>query len=180
MHMIREARAEDLPALLDMQAASLRALGAAHYPRPVLEAALARMGTMDARLVTDGTYLLLEVAGRLAGSAGWSLHAPNYTSLMTDLPSPLPGRTGLVRSVFVSPDFARQGLGRRLMQAVEARLAGLGIGTSELMATLSGAPLYAALGYRELSAHALRLAPGLNFEVRRMVRRLDHPLARAA
>ncbi|MGK7866687.1 GNAT family N-acetyltransferase [Falsiroseomonas sp. E2-1-a20] len=180
MHVIRQARAEDLPALLEMQAASLLALGAAHYPRPVLDAALSRLGTMDARLVTDGTYLVLEVTGRLAGSAGWSLHAPNYAALMTEPLRSLPGRTGLVRSVYVSPDFARRGLGRRLMQAVESRLVALRVQTSELMATLSGAPLYATLGYRELSTHALRVAPGVDFEVRRMARCLDQRAAQAA
>jgi GNAT superfamily N-acetyltransferase len=180
MPTLRPARIEDLPALLAMQHASMRALAAAHYPSPVLEAALSRMGTMDARLVTDGTYLLAEESGRIAGSAGWSLHAPNYARLMAEVPPPLPGRTGLVRSVYVGPDFARRGLGRRLMQAVEARLAAIGVTTAELMATLTGAPLYAALGYQQVSSHALRLGPGLEFEIRRMARCIDNRIAKAA
>jgi GNAT superfamily N-acetyltransferase len=180
MLTLRPACAEDLPALLAMQEASLRALAAAYYPRRVVQAALDRIGTMDPRLIADGTYLVAEVAGRLAGSAGWSLRTPDYAALMAAVPDPLPGRTGLVRSVYVSPDFARRGLGRRLMQAVEARLAALGVVTSELMATLSGVPLYASVGYRELSAHALRLAPGVEFQVRRMARCLHYDTAQAA
>jgi GNAT superfamily N-acetyltransferase len=180
MPTLRLARPEDLPTLLAMQEASLRILAAGHYAPAVLEAAIARIGTMDTRLVTDRTYLVAESCGRIAGGAGWSQHAPNYARLMREVPPPLPGRTGLVRSVFVAPDFARRGLGRHLMQAVETRLAALGIATAELMATLSGVPLYAALGYRQVSAHAMLLGPGLDFEVRRMARRLEQRVAVAA
>lgn len=172
---IRPAHPDELEALLAMQQRSLRQLGAPWYPRDVLEAALAQMGTMDPRLIGDGTYLVAELDGRMAGSAGWTLRAPNYARLLrTPLPE-LPGRLGrigIVRSVYVDPDFARRGIGRKLMTAVEEQLVAAGVQTAELMATLAGVPLYQMLGYAAVSDHVLQLAEGLEFTVRRML----HPL----
>lgn len=169
MITIRPAHPDELQALLAMQQRSLRVLGAPFYPRPVLDAAIAEMGTMDPRLIGDGTYLVAEVDGRLAGSAGWTLRKPNYARLLAEPLPELPGRPGIVRSVYVDPGFARRGVARRLMSAVQSRIAADGAGCAELMATLSGVPFYAALGYVGLSDHALRLGGGLDFAVRRMV-----------
>ncbi|WP_270933866.1 GNAT family N-acetyltransferase [Falsiroseomonas oryzae] len=170
--LIRPARLEELEALLGMQQRSLRQLAAPFYGRDVLEAALAQMGTMDPRLIADGTYLVAEVEGRIAGSAGWTMRAPNYARLLQAPLPVLPGRSGVVRSVYVDPALARRGIARRLMEAVEARLTEDGAETAELMATLAGVPLYDALGYRVVSDHALLLAEGMEFPVRRMTRPL--------
>ncbi len=176
---LRLARHADIGPLLEMHWRSMRVLGAAFYPREVIEAALVRMGTLDTCLVEDGTYLLAELEGRIAGSAGWSLRVPNYARLMREAIPPLPGRVGLVRSVFVDPSMARCGIARMLMRAVEACLAREGAETAELMATLSGVPFYAALGYERLSDHALDVGEGLRFGVCRMAHSLA-PLRIAA
>jgi GNAT superfamily N-acetyltransferase len=170
--LIRLARPEELEALLAMQQRSLRILGAAHYGRDVLEAALADMGTMDPRMIGDGTYLVAELDGRLAGSAGWSLRKPNFARLLPEPLLPLPGCCGMVRSVFVDPDLARRGIARLLMARVEQRLGAAGADTAELMATLSGVPLYRALGYSVVSDHALALGGRMAFAVCRMIRPL--------
>lgn len=170
--LIRPARLDELEPLLAMQQRSLRVLAAPHYGRDVLEAALAQMGTMDPRLIGDGTYLVAEWQGEIAGGAGWTMRAPNYARLLAEpLPS-LPGRCGVVRSVYVDPGMARRGIARRLMEVVEARIVADGAGTAELMATLSGVPFYDSLGYRAVSDHALLLAGRMEFAVRRMVRPL--------
>ncbi|WP_158287828.1 GNAT family N-acetyltransferase [Falsiroseomonas bella] len=168
--LIRPATPDDLEPLLAMQQRSLRLLGAAFYDREVLEAALAEMGTMDPRLIGDGTYLVAELEGRIAGSAGWTLRKPNYARLMRETLLPLPGRCGTVRSVYVAPEVTRRGIARRLMAAVEQRLAAEGAEVAELMATLSGVPLYDALGYCAVSDHVLALGGRMAFPVVRMVR----------
>ncbi|WP_137180815.1 GNAT family N-acetyltransferase [Roseomonas sp. AR75] len=185
--LIRPARPNELEPLLEMQQRSLRVLAAPFYGTEVLEAALAEMGTMDPRMIGDGTYLVAELDGRLAGSAGWSLRKPNFARLLKEPLLPLPGRCGMVRSVFVAPELARRGIARRLMAAVEQRLAAAGVDMAELMATLSGAPLYRALGYCLVSDHALALGGRMAFPVCRMIRPLaacrpvmPHPAAAAA
>jgi GNAT superfamily N-acetyltransferase len=177
--LIRPAMPDELEPLLAMQQHSLRVLGAPFYPRDVLEAALAQMGTMDPRLIGDGTYLVAELDGQLAGSAGWTMRPPNYARLLPEPLCALPGRCGVVRSVYVAPEMARCGIARRLMQAVERHLAAMGAETAELMATLSGVPLYAALGYETVSRHGLKLAEGMELAVERMARPLT-PLRVAA
>jgi GNAT superfamily N-acetyltransferase len=169
--IIRLAREDELDALRVMQRRSLLELGARCYPASALEA-MVRAGTMDPSLIQDGTYLVAMLDGRIAGSAGWTTRTPSYARLMRDPPAPLPGRTGLVRSVFVDPDFARRGIARRLMQAVHQRMAREGAQVAELMATLSGVPLYAALGYVHLSDHALEFGGDVRLAVRRMARML--------
>lgn len=170
---IRAARIDDLEPLLSMHRRSMRALSVGCYAPEVVEAALIHMGTLDPKLITDGTYLVAEVDGRIAGSAGWTMQAPNYARLLREALAPLPGRVGLVRSVYVEPEMVRRGVARELMVAVEARLAAAGADTAELMATLCGVPLYASMGYVALSDHALQLADGTEFVVRRMVRPLE-------
>jgi GNAT superfamily N-acetyltransferase len=177
--LIRAARPEELEPLLAMQQRSFRTLGAAFYPPDIVEATLAQMGTMDPRLIGDGTYLVAEVEGQIAGSAGWTMRPPNYARLLSEPLCALPGRCGIVRSVYVAPELARRGLARQLMRAVEKRLAETGAEIAELLATLSGVPLYAALGYSTVSAHALTLAEGMELPVERMARPLP-PLRAAA
>ena len=49
--------------------------------------------------------------------------------------------------MYTDPRFARLGVGRAVLQACEAAAKAAGFGRTELMATLSGEPLYRASGY---------------------------------
>ncbi len=155
-----------------MQRRSLRSFGEAHYSAALLEAAVAEMGTMDARLILHGTYLVAELDGRIVGSAGWTMRAPSYTRLLRDRLEPLDGTCGMVRGIYVDPAAARQGVARRLLGAVEAELRDVGAEVADLLAALSCAPFYAAAGYARLSDHVLLFGGCLEFPVQRMCRRL--------
>jgi GNAT superfamily N-acetyltransferase len=170
--LIRPARLEELEPLLAMQQNSMRLLGEPYYTTEALEAALAEMGTMDPRLITDGTYLVAELDGRIAGSAGWTMRSPNYARLLCNALDPLPGTPGIVRSVYVDPQLARRGIARQLMAAVEAKISESGAESAELMATLSGVPFYAVMGYEHVSDHTVMLGTRIEFPVRRMLRLL--------
>jgi hypothetical protein len=146
---IRNARPEELEDLLSMHRRSMRALSVGSYTPATIESALTHMGTMDPKLVADGTYLVAEQGGELAGSAGWTMQQPNYARLLQEPLPPIP------------------------------RLAREGAETAELMATLCGVPLYESMGYAALSDHALLLADGSEFVVRRMIRALE-PMRQAA
>ena len=56
----------------------------------------------------------------------------------------------VVRTVFVSPEVQGEGVGRRLMDAVEAIAGQTGIVTLHVPASLTATLFYARLGYREV------------------------------
>lgn len=148
---IRRATPADVPALEMLIAASARALGRGYYSDAESEAAIAHVFGVDSELVSDGTYLVAERGGRIAGCGGWSRRATLFggdragtrTSGYVD-PATDPAR---VRAFFVAPDQARGGVGRTLLGACESAAREAGFGRTALMATLPGVPFYARYGY---------------------------------
>lgn len=170
---LRAARPDELEPLLALQLRSLRALSAGAYAPEVIEAALAEMLTMDPRLIGDGTLLVAEAEGQLAGCIGWTLRPPIYARLVQQsLPAPPPG-TATLRSLYVEPVTAQRGVGRALLQAAEARVRQAGLAQAEIIVALSAVPFCVAQGYHEVSRHALRFAGGIEFPIIRLRRRLD-------
>ena len=88
---------------------------------------------------------------RLAGCGGWSRRATLYGadhSAGRDA-ALLDPRTDAarVRAMYTHPDFARRGVGALILRRCEAAAAAEGFTRLELMATLSGRPLYTAAGF---------------------------------
>ena len=162
---IRPAAPEDMPALLAMQARSMRRLGRGPYAPREIEAYIATVGTMDAHLVDDGTYwvALLGRGGPIAASGGWSLRAPGYAGRARGGVAEEAPAAPKIRSVIVDPDHARAGLGRAIMERAETDIAARGFGRAGLVATLMGVPFYTALGYRPARPVVLDLGPGTRF-----------------
>lgn len=107
---------------------------------------------LDTQLIADGTYLVAQRDGQIAGCGGWSRRATLFGGdHSTDLRNPRlldpahdPAR---IRAMYTHPDFVRQGVGRRVLQGCEQAAAQAGFRRAELMATMSGLPLYRAAGY---------------------------------
>ncbi|CDX15239.1 putative P-loop ATPase fused to an acetyltransferase [Mesorhizobium plurifarium] len=107
---------------------------------------------LDSQLVEDGTYFVIEIGGALAGCGGWSRRATLYGGDSTS------GRNAAfldpmkdaarVRAMYTHPNFTRRGVGRLIMTLCEDAARQEGFREIELMATLSGEPLYLACGYR--------------------------------
>ncbi|TDQ84583.1 N-acetylglutamate synthase-like GNAT family acetyltransferase [Dongia mobilis] len=155
---IRRADMIDIPGLRLMQERSLRILGRDFYTAKVLDAFLQRMSTMDESVVAEGHYFTaIDVSGRFVGSGGWSRRRPGYDG--GGLQAGLPADTGLVRSVFVEPDWARRGVASALMRQVESDAMRCGIRHLRLAATLSGVDFYRSRGYRAVNAGAFDLGP---------------------
>lgn len=127
---------------------------------------------LDTQLVTDRTYFVVEVAGEIAGCGGWSRRATLYGGdHSTELREPHildpildPAR---VRAMYTAPHYSRRGIGRMLLQASEDAARHEGFSAAELMATLSGEPLYIASGYRVLERTQSVIA-GISFPLIRM------------
>ena len=106
---------------------------------------------LDTQLVDDGTYFVIEHNGEIAGCGGWSRRATLYGSNQT------PGRDAAlldpmkdaarIRAMYTHPRHTRNGVGRLIMTLCENAARAEGFRTMELMATMSGKPLYEVCGY---------------------------------
>lgn len=151
--VMRRATPADLPAVTELMLAAAHGLNSADYNPIQLAAALKHMFTIDTELLADGHYTVVEINGRIAGGAGWSqgaLHGGSHVrSTLRDaaLTATVNATTANIRSVYVHPDFARRGIGRLLMQITEDAARVAGMTRLELVATLTGEPLYHKCGY---------------------------------
>jgi len=147
----RLAGPEDLPGLEALMSRAIEELQRAHLSSEQIAASKTFMG-LDRQLIADGTYFVLEAEGRTAGCGGWSRratlyggdHTPGRDAALLD-PARDPAR---VRAMYTHPDFARRGVGRRILELCEAAAAAEGFAAVELMATLAGHELYSRCGYQ--------------------------------
>lgn len=151
MFTTRLATMEDLPALRALMALAIRDLQRGFLSPRQIVASTAVMG-LDTQLVADGTYYLAEHDGCIAGCGGWSwratLYGGDHSASLRDPAVLVPGSDpARIRAMYTHPDFARRGVGRLILQRCEDSARAAGFGEAQLMATLSGEPLYAACGY---------------------------------
>jgi len=165
---IRLAAVGDRVALRDLQENSLRVLGGPHYGSATIESFIRHVGTMDDYLLEDGTYFVAELDGAIVACGGWTRRRPGYARLDAKEAAAPPAAT--IRSVFVDPLFARMGVGRRIMAAAEQAVAAAGFDRAELMATLSGARFYRALGYMPGAMRDFTLPDGAVFRCQAMAK----------
>ncbi|HNA88942.1 MAG TPA: GNAT family N-acetyltransferase [Anaerolineales bacterium] len=106
---------------------------------------------LDTQLIDDGTYFIVEADGQLAGCGGWSRRATMYGGDQT------PGRNALlldpgkdaarIRAMYTHPKHTRKGVGRLIISLCEQAAKAEGFSKMELVATLSGEPLYRTCGF---------------------------------
>jgi GNAT superfamily N-acetyltransferase len=154
----RLATEADLPALRRLMALAIDTLQAGFLDAAQIVASRAVMG-LDTQLVADRTYFVVEDGGRLAGCGGWSrratLYGGDHSTALRDSALLDPSRDAArVRAMYTHPDFARRGVGRLILEVCEAAAAAEGFRRVQLMATLSGEPLYRACGYAEIERTA--------------------------
>jgi GNAT superfamily N-acetyltransferase len=140
----------DIPALKAVMTVAIAELQKGFLSPAQIESSRTVMG-LDSQLVSDGTYFVVEAADRIAGCGGWSRRATLYGGDHT------PGRepalldpavdAARVRAMYTHPDFARRGVGRLILELCEAAARAEGFTRLELMATLSGRPLYESYGF---------------------------------
>ncbi len=149
--MMRVATIEDLPALSVVMDAAIGQLQTGFLDSAQIESSRAVMG-LDRQLIEDGTYFMAFVDGTIAGCGGWSKRATLYGGdhsaglrepRLLD-PTSEPAR---IRAMYTAPAFARRGVGAALLAHCEGVARAVGFSACELMATLSGEPLYRRAGY---------------------------------
>jgi len=90
--------------------------------------------------------------GAIAATAGW----------ITVEGAPATAR---IRKVFVHPELARRGLGRRMVLDAEARARAAGIEHFVVRANVNAVPLYRSLGYEEQDTGTMAVADGVELPV---------------
>jgi GNAT superfamily N-acetyltransferase len=146
----RLARRDDLEALKVLMDAAISENQKSFLDESQIASSRAIMG-VDTQLIGDGTYFVVESNGQLAGCGGWSRRATLYGGDQT------PGRSAAlldptkdaarIRAMYTHPNHTRRGIGRLIISLCEEAARAEGFTKMELVATLSGEPLYRACGY---------------------------------
>lgn len=164
---IRTAEPADAPALRLLHRASLWGLGVFDYSLTEIESIVRHVQTLDPALLSSGRYYIAHLAGEIAGSGGWSDDAyvhPVVRPANANGPEPSDTPSAKMRAFFVSPKFARHGIGRSIMAHAETAAHAAGFGTAEVLATLTGVRLCARIGYRSLRRVRVPLADGTQLD----------------
>lgn len=132
---------------------------------------------IDTQLIADQTYFLVEDDGRIAGCGGWSPRATLYggdDSIVTREPALLDPATDAakIRAMYTDPAFVRRGIGRMVLGLCEDAARRAGFTRVEMMATLTGEPLYRAAGYTPVETIEAGPIDGIWVPLRRMSKRL--------
>jgi GNAT superfamily N-acetyltransferase len=146
----RLARRDDVDALRALMDAAISELQKPFLSESQIAASRTIMG-LDTQLIDDGTYFIVEADGDLAGCGGWSRratlyggdHAPGRSAALLD-PAKDAAR---IRAMYTHPRHVRKGVGRLILAVCEEAARSEGFERVELMATMSGEPLYRASGY---------------------------------
>jgi GNAT superfamily N-acetyltransferase len=164
---IRKARLADIAEIEPMIARSVMELMGHEYTLEQRRASIGPLFGVDRQIIEDGTYYVVEQAGRLVGSGGWSFRrtlfggdaVANRDDSRLD-PDVDPAR---IRAFYIDPGAARTGIGTLILLRSEADAAAQGFSRYDMMATLTGRPFYARHGYRAGDAFSYTLPGGLGF-----------------
>jgi len=172
----RIARPEDLAALRDVMRRSIENLQD-DFLTPEQVAASHKVMGLDAQLVTDGTYFIVESSGSIAGCGGWSWRSTLYggdESVVAREPQALDPATepARIRAMYTNPDFVRRGVGRLVLELCEEAARSAGFKAATMMATMAGVPLYRACGYVEAEPPITANIDGIEVPLVRMEKRL--------
>jgi len=182
----RLATPTDIPRIRALIDRSVRELQAGDYTPAQIDEALRTYLSLDTQLITDQTYFVVEDSSAppdapLVASGGWSPRRTlcgGDTSLGGD--NNPAGRdsnrldpatdAAKIRAFYVRPDWARRGIGSKILALCENAARAAGFTRFEMGATLTGVPLYARHGYIEVERLALPFSNGDSLPIVRMVK----------
>jgi GNAT superfamily N-acetyltransferase len=150
----RLATLQDISQLNELIALSVRGLSTAYYTPVQIESAIKYIFGVDTQLIIDGTYYIAEIDNKIVGCGGWSKRNTLYGGDQhKEIEDPLLDPVhdaARIRAFFVHPNYARQGIGRQIINLCEAAAKREGFKSFELGATLPGVPLYEVMGYEAI------------------------------
>jgi len=174
--LFRFAELKDLDALHNLMDKSIRRYIGDYLSPEQVEASFEIMG-VDTSLIRDETYFAAVHDNQIVGCGGWSRRATLFGSDHTAgrdarMLDPLtePAR---IRAMYTHPDFGRQGIATTILSMCTGAARRAGFRNLELMATVSGEPLYAALGFSEIERIQISTSGGPKVPLIRMGRKIE-------
>jgi putative acetyltransferase len=146
--------------MVDVHYAAVQAIGREHYPDEVLSAWSpppdAGRRNWLADLVVQASTLGTVAVADADGIVGFCIAIPAQ---------------GLLKALYVHPDFTGQGIGQGLLQRTEAHCRDLGLEALELNASYNAAAFYRRSGYAALGPVSQDLTDTVVMAAIRMVKR---------
>ena len=123
-------------------------------------------------MIADATYFVAEMDGTIVACGGWSkrktLFGADHCAGREDALLDPATDAAKIRAFFVHPDWARRGIGTRVLETCESAAGAAGFRRFEMGATLTGVALYKARGYREVERIGVPLGNGEILPIVRM------------
>lgn len=174
--LIRVALMNDVPALKELIPKSARELSKDYYTPKQIDSAIKYIFGVDTQLISDKTYYVAEAEGQIVGCGGWSKRKTMFGGdQMKAEQDPMLDPTqdaGRIRAFFIHPQWARKGIGRRIIQACEDAAKADGFTRMELVSTMPGEPLYAAMGYEITNKFDQPMTDGTSLSLAHMKKQL--------
>ena len=166
--VLRVATAADANPIDRLMKQSTREIFPAFYTAAQTEASVKHIAHVDAQLLDDGTYFVLEAEGELVACGGWSRRDKLFSGSadqegLVRLLDPS-SEAARVRAMFVRSDWTRKGLGTRILDACQDAARSEGFRRLALMATLPGYELYLRYGFIEEESSSVILPDGTLIE----------------
>jgi putative acetyltransferase len=143
---IRAAKPSDAEAIIHVHYAAVHETASGFYSSEILEAWSAKPGETRYQwmrnLITNGEEIVVVGEGE-SGILGFGLLIPKMEEL---------------RALYVHPAAGRRGIGKQILQALEAQTAALDISRLWLNASLNAETFYCSNGYTTLSRGRFRLS----------------------
>lgn len=173
---IRMATMKDAPALKELIPTSAREFSKGYYTPRQAESAIKYIFGVDTQLIADKTCYIAEADGQVVGCGGWSKRKTLYggDQMKTEQDPLLDPEQDAerIRAFFIHPEWARKGIGRRIIEACEEAAKADGFTRMELGATLPGEPLYAAMGYEVTDRFDIPMGDGTALPAAHMKKQL--------
>lgn len=171
----RWATEADIPALRGIMDLAIEHLQRGFLSPEQIKASRAVMG-LDTQLIADRTYCVIEDGRVAVGCGGWSnrntLYGGDHSVDLRNAALLDPAHDAArIRAMYTHPDHARRGIGRMILDFCEGAARDHGFASVELMATMSGVPLYKASGYVEIEPR-VDLVDGVEVPLVRMRKEL--------
>lgn len=174
----RLARMSDIEDIKKLMEAAIFELQKDYLTEEQIEVAYQFMG-VDTTLIKDGTYfVILHGEGtkdeQIVGCGGWgkrqTLYGGNHTAGRSDeLLDPITDRAR-IRAMYCHPDWARNGIGKLIIEISENAAKEAGFSKMIMGATLAGQPLYEACGYTVIERSFDVTPNGVEIPVLKMIK----------